>query len=428
MIVPRPLLLAATALSLTTGAFAQFDTLLGPVSNTALGPIDNAEYKSETAVDLGLARLYVANVGQVGCKVLPTGAVGVDGTKPVMVEDLVMDRTNKIAFMGSDPYRLKAGATGGWMPGNGNGFLDAAYGAKGNGSIFVYAYGQDSLVTGAGTTKLTITPPLASFHPHGLKTLAQADGSTLLFVVNHRTQVPYDPAGLYSVVEVLKYDRKVSTTSLQHIRTIQDPLIWTPNNLVPISATSFYVSNDHQNRDGVARSIEEYTQQPTSWITYCDFSSLTSSVSCMKAAEGLRGANGMNTDGSLVWANEALGGDIVGFTQNVDNTLTISKRINLDYLPDNLSFEPTTRSFTAAGHPQGLVFQAFGAGLASSAPSWVDVVHADGTTKRIWSDDGKLLAASTVFEVDVASNVVLASGVFQKAGVVRCQVPAAFKN
>ncbi|KAJ3146962.1 Serum paraoxonase/arylesterase 2 [Geranomyces michiganensis] len=428
MIMIKPLFLASAVLSLTSGVFAQYDTIFGAKMNAELGPTANAEYKSETVVDLGIARLYVANVGQVGCKVLPTGGVGIDSSKPVMVEDLVMDRTNKIAFMGSDPYRLKTNASGGWMPGNGNGFLDAAYGAKGNGAIFTYAYGQDTTGIGAGTTKLTISPPLASFHPHGLKALPQADGSTLLFVVNHRAQLPYDPQGLYSVIEVLKYDRKVSATTLQHIKTIQDPLIWTPNNVVPMSATSFYVSNDHENRDGLLRSVEEYTQQPKSWIAYCDFSSLTGSVKCIKAAEGLRGANGMNTDGTLVWANEALGGDIVGFSRNTDNTLTVAKRINLDYLPDNLSFEPATKSFTAAGHPQGLVFQAFGAGLASTAPSWVDVIRPDGTTKRIWSDDGKLLTASTVFEVDLASNVALASGVFQKAGVVRCQVPAEFKN
>ncbi|KAI8918220.1 hypothetical protein PhCBS80983_g01909 [Powellomyces hirtus] len=426
MISIKPLLLvSAAALALTSGVYAQVDTILGPVHNTKLGVTPFNAFIPEALVDTGVTRLYVADVGQKNCKKFAAGPVGQDGSKPVFVEDIVMDRANKIAFLGSDPYRIKPDGTGGWMPGMA--FLDAAYGAQGNGAMFTYAYAKDSAGTGeVGMTKLTISPPLPSFHPHGFKILSQSDGTTLLFVVNHRAQVPYDSKGLYSVVEILKYDPKVSATTLKHIRTVQHELIYNPNNVIPVSSSSFYVSNDHTYREGAIRSIEEYAQLPTAWITYCDVSSGT--PQCIKAADGLRGANGINTDGERIWLNEAVGGDVIAFSRNADNTLTIDKRYNLDYVPDNISYEPTTKTFTSTGHPQALKFQAYASGTDKTAPSWVDIIRpADGTVKRIFSDSGDLLSGSTVFEVDVQSNVALLAGVFDEP-VVRCQVPNGFSS
>jgi hypothetical protein len=240
-------------------------------------------------------------------------------------------------------------------------------------------------------------------------------------VVNHRAQAPYDPNGLYSVVEVFDYSPS-KPTELVHVKTIQDKLIWTPNNVAPMSETSFYVSNDHTNRAGDGRSLEEYGQLPISWITYCDFKSGT--VSCKKAADNLRGANGMNTDNdNYVVVNEAMGGDLVVYSVKKDNTLSLFKRVNLDYVPDNVSFDPDAKALLSTGHPKAFDFQAYAAGAAPIAPSWVDVIQADGTTKRIWSDDGNLLSGSTVFEVDSKANVALAAGVFDQRGNVRCEIP-----
>ncbi|KND04149.1 uncharacterized protein SPPG_01584 [Spizellomyces punctatus DAOM BR117] len=415
--------LLASALALM-GAKAQIDTLLGPVYNTKLGPTPLNIYIPELLVDTGVARLYVADVGQSNCKRWTPGPVGQDGVNPVMVEDIVMHRPSKIAFMGSDPYRIHPNRTAGWMPGMA--FLDADYGAQGNGAVFVYDYGND--VTGTGDvrflTKLQIQPALQSFHPHGVKILPMDGGIIRLFVVNHRAQPPYNEDALYSVVEVLDYD-PATPTVLTHRQTVSDPLIWTPNNVAPTGPTSFYVSNDHTHRSGVARTLEEYGQLPLSWITYCDFSSGT--VQCLKAFDGLRGANGMNTDGQgTIFANEALGGDTIAFTPNADKTLYVSKRYNLDYVPDNVGYDPVSKTLTPTGHPKAFDFQFFAAGTAATAPSWVDVIKADGTTKRVWSDDGNLLSGSTVFEVDSTLNVALVSGVFDSRGVVRCNVPKGF--
>lgn len=412
---------SAAALAFTQPACAQIDTILGPVPDTKLGPTLGNLWIPELLVDTGIGRTFVADVGQINCKRFTPGAVGVDGDKPVMVEDIVMHRDSQIAFMGSDPFRVKADKTAGWMPGMA--FLDAQYGSQGNGAIFVYNYGQDAAGTGeVGMNKLQISPPLPSFHPHGIKILPQADGTIRLFVVNHRAQPPYDEQALYSVVEILDY--KPGTNVLTPVRTIQDPLIWTPNNIAPVSATSFYVSNDHTYRSGSGRSLEEYGQLPLSWITFCDFSS--GNLECKKAIEGMRGANGMNTDGKLIFANEALGGDLIAFDQNADHTLSINTRYNLDYVPDNVSYDPVTKHLTSAGHPKAFDFQAFSAGTADKAPSWVDVIRPDGTTKRIWSDDGNLVAGSTVFEVDSKTGTALVSGVFDTKGVVRCSVPRSF--
>ncbi|KAJ3188954.1 hypothetical protein HDU85_004671 [Gaertneriomyces sp. JEL0708] len=405
------------------GVSAQIDTILGPIPATKLGPTIGNLYVPELLVDTGVGRLMVANVGQSGCKRLPAGAIGQESNLPIMVEDVAMKRDKQIAFLSSDPYRVGTDRTGGWMPGMAH--LDVEYGSRGNGAIFVYGYGKDAQGTGAAQfmTKLTINPALPSFHPHGMNYVELGNGVLRFFIVNHRAQAPYNENGLYSVVEVLDYDPAVPA-ELKPVATIENPLIWTPNNVAPVGPTSFYVSNDHKYRSGLLRNLEEYGQLTTSNIVYCDFAS---SNPCKVVADDLRGSNGMATDGNLIYVSQAMGGELLAFARNADQTLKLSKRYNLDYLPDNVNYEPATKRLTVTGHPKAFAFQDFAAGKASTAPSWADVIQPDGTTKRIFSDTGDLISGSTVMAVDSARDVALIGAVFDPTtGLVRCKVPKGY--
>ncbi|KAI8826557.1 uncharacterized protein EV422DRAFT_510649 [Fimicolochytrium jonesii] len=431
----HPLLAALPFLFTTPSALAQIDTPLGPFHLTTLGATLLNRFVPELWTDLGLFRHTVKNVGQRACVRLTDGddaGKAFGAAYPVNVEDIAMDRVGKIAFMGSDPVRRKADGSRGWMPGSG--FLDAEFGSSAEGAVWAYHYGKSE----GGMTKLEIEPPLPSFHPHGMASLRLENGTVRLFVVNHRAEVPYNKTALYSVVEVLDYTPTTSSldepqerhTKLNHITTIQHPHIYTPNNLSPISPTAFYVSNDHAARSGTLRTLEEFAQYPSAWLTYCDF---TRSVDCSVAYTGLRSANGVATDGKgLVLVSEVSGGDVLAFRHHPSTDshtpphLELTTRYNLDYVPDNIGYDPVTDTFTPVGHPRALAFLAFAEGHAPTAPSWADAITADGSISRVWSDDGGVVAGSTVFEVDVEEDVAFVSGVYDQRGVVRCRVPEGF--
>jgi hypothetical protein len=48
----------------------------------------------------------------------------------------------------------------------------------------------------------------------------------------------------------------VGSSTVKHIRSIYHPLVTTPNDVVALSPSSFLVTNDHFNREGLLRSIE----------------------------------------------------------------------------------------------------------------------------------------------------------------------------
>lgn len=58
-----------------------------------------------------------------------------------------------------------------------------------------------------------------------------------------------------SVVEV--FHHTIGSDVAVHIRTVQHPLINTPNDLVALSPTSFLITNDHQRREGYLKLLED---------------------------------------------------------------------------------------------------------------------------------------------------------------------------
>lgn len=89
---------------------------------------------------------------------------------------------------------------------------------------------------------------------HGMDVVPSASDPDILFVylVNHRVPVSDKVAkevGADSVIEIFK--TTVGGKALEHIKTVQDPVIITPNDVVGSSdGTSFYFTNDHGSRVG----------------------------------------------------------------------------------------------------------------------------------------------------------------------------------
>ena len=103
--------------------------------------------------------------------------------------------------------------------------------------------------TGA-VTRLTFSgfPTSQGYSSHGLDVVPSAANPRELFVyaVNHRKPVNGQGkvVGADSVVEIFKIT--VGGNTLTHVRTIESPVIHTPNDIVGASdGRSFYFTNDH---------------------------------------------------------------------------------------------------------------------------------------------------------------------------------------
>jgi arylesterase/paraoxonase len=95
------------------------------------------------------------------------------------------------------------------------------------------------------------------FSSHGIDIVPSASNPSeiFLFLVNHRPQSNAEQHGADSVVEIFKHTLK--TDKLQHIKTIRDPLIVTPNGVVGSNnGESFFITNDHSQKTGFVSIIE----------------------------------------------------------------------------------------------------------------------------------------------------------------------------
>jgi arylesterase/paraoxonase len=111
--------------------------------------------------------------------------------------------------------------------------------------------------TGA-VTRLTFSgfPTSQGYGSHGLDVVPSAADPKELFVyaINHRKPVHGQAklVGADSVVEIFK--TTVGGNTLTHVRTIESPIINTPNDLVGSpDGKSFYFTNDHGAKTGYVR-------------------------------------------------------------------------------------------------------------------------------------------------------------------------------
>jgi arylesterase/paraoxonase len=103
--------------------------------------------------------------------------------------------------------------------------------------------------TGA-VTRLTFSgfPATQGYSSHGLDVVPSASNPGQLFVyaVNHRKPVrgPGKLIGADSVVEI--FEATVGGNILTHLKTVESPVINTPNDIIGASdGKSFYFTNDH---------------------------------------------------------------------------------------------------------------------------------------------------------------------------------------
>jgi len=173
---------------------------------------------------------------------------------------------------------------------------------------------------------------------HGMDVVPNAKDPSELYVylVNHRrpsTGRAVD-IGANSSVEIFK--TKVGSKSLTHLRTIESPVIHTPNDIVGSpNGHSFYFTNDYGSKTGLMRHRDTLFGFASSSVGYCHVDE-----GCKLAIQKLRGSNGIaRAKNDTFYVSDCLWGGITVLEQQSDDTLVITDRIPTDRSLDNLSID-----------------------------------------------------------------------------------------
>lgn len=103
--------------------------------------------------------------------------------------------------------------------------------------------------------------------------IADPDNKSAVFIhaVNHAPNP--DPAGPAAASRVEIFHHALGSGTAQWVRTVAVPVIQTPNDILAVSPSEFFVTNDHHYRDGAMRLVEDLgTRQVAAWssVAHCD--------------------------------------------------------------------------------------------------------------------------------------------------------------
>jgi len=223
-------------------------------------------------------------------------------------------------------------------------------GGQARGGIYAYDLKADS------PRAQNLTPDAGEdFHPHGLSLYVGDDGKGALYVINH--------AGGRHTIEV--YD--LVGSGLRERKTLSDPSLVSPNDLVAVGRDRLYVTNDHANPPGFARQLEDYLRRSIANVVFYDGERF------VEAASGLRYPNGVNVsgDGETLYVASTTGGELFVFRIDPRSGALADRRtIAIGSGVDNIEVDPKGELWIGA-HPKLLTFVRYTGDASRLAPSQV---------------------------------------------------------
>ena len=203
------------------------------------------------------------------------------------------------------------------------------------------------------------------FVTHGIDIYTPPDEehTVYIFAVNHLPNPTYygppvkadgpadsgDQPRARSQVEIFRH--ALGTKEATHVRSIQHPMMRTPNDIVAVNQSAFYFTNDHYYLSGRMRTAEDLikaaTWTDTVYVHVTDMSADTTSGFTIKPAlQALHNNNGL-ARGSPHRPNEIIAGDATGGVMTrltraadpmSDPTLEVHEHIQMDSCMDNPSY------------------------------------------------------------------------------------------
>lgn len=224
-----------------------------------------------------------------------------------------------------------------------------------------------------------------AFRPHGMSLHVADDGTATLFVINHAN-------GRHTLE---RYD--VGADRLTHRATLADPALVSPNDVVAVTPTQVYVTNDHRYAAGFMRTVEEYFQRPWANVVLWD------GTGFREAAGGIPLANGINVsgDGRTVYVASALGREVRLYDRDAaTGALELRGAIPLPAGPDNIEVAADGALWIGA-HPKLLTLVRYMGNDGAYAPSQVLRVDPGGepAVREVYLDTGEQISGASVAAV-----------------------------
>jgi arylesterase / paraoxonase len=287
-------------------------------------------------------------------------------------EDLEWARRSHTLFISSDPRAVEgiAGAAAGGL------------------------YSWDTSDVEARPVALAVSE--RPFHPHGLSSFEDEDGSVVLFVVNHPTD------SVSTSVERFVW----RSGRLEHQATLRDPALFNGNDVVAIDARRFYVTLDHGYRETYKRKLELYSRRGHGKVAFYD------GARFQVVADGIAYANGLalSADGRQLFVASMTQNQLLVYARDPrTNALRRQAAIELPGGPDNVQVGLDGALWVGA-HPDLFALKAYSQDRARPSPSRVLRVlppfDGSASVTEVFADRGaRLGSASTA--VDLGDRLVL---------------------
>ncbi|CAI7575942.1 unnamed protein product [Penicillium glandicola] len=242
------------------------------------------------------------------------------------------------------------------------------------------------------STRLVFENFQGPFLTHGIDVIKDPDQSDAVYIyaVNHMANPAYFEAGNPKGVpkaqsQIELFHHVLNSKSIRHVRSINHPLIKTPNDIYAISPVSFYVTNDHFYREGPMRLLEDvWLSAQWSSIIHVQIPDLASKDAPIEASVALTGLwnnNGLGhgrTDHEII-ISSAMGGEIFLATRHESNhSISIDTSVSVSSLADNPSYyhDPySTDSHDASGFLVAGVSQAIHMLANAKDPNALDPIQ-----------------------------------------------------
>jgi arylesterase/paraoxonase len=280
------------------------------------------------------------------------------------VEDITIHPKTGIAYLSS--YDRRAVIAG--KPGGGG----------------IYAYDLNA----ASPKPVNLTPDVGpNYQPHGISLYVDRKGQDALFVINHE-------GGKHTIDIFDIKDRR-----LYHRKTLSDPMLISPNDLVAVGPNRAYISNDHRYVSGFRRVMEEYLKLRLSNVVFYNGSSF------IEVAAGIGYANGINISGygKIIYLSAVTELTLHIYDRDLSSgNLSLREKIYLGTGVDNIE-KDEDGGLWIGSHPKLLTFVQHAKDQSKISPS--QVLHLLPRTaggfdiEEVYLNRGEEISASSVAAV-----------------------------
>lgn len=206
--------------------------------------------------------------------------------------------------------------------------------------------------------RLAGTP--SDFHPHGISLARTPDGKLTLMAINHRAD------GSQSV-DIFTVTGQGSALRLEETGSIQSGELISPNAVLALDASRFYVTNDHGSRTHLGRQLDDLLVLPRANILYFDGNMFHVVANRLAYPSGLAIA----PDGRFVYATQAYARRLTAFTRNeISGGLEEAGALDIPSNLDNLRFDALGNLWVGS-HPKAFAMATFRADPSKPAPSQI---------------------------------------------------------